>query len=56
MRDGTAIAEGRKYQGVGTPMLTIVDAHKEDEGAYSCLIANELGNATSQNSLLSIGT
>lgn len=55
-KGGQKITDDGKYQGTRTSQLTITDTRKGDEGVFSCLIENDLGNATSQNIiLLSVG-
>ena len=54
-RNGHMITDGDKYQGTATANLTITTILKSDEGLYHCFIVNDLGNVTSQNTLLSLG-
>lgn len=49
------ITESNRYKGTTTSKLTIVGVHWGDEGLYSCLVVNDLGNVTSGVSLLSVG-
>ena len=34
-KDGTPIRNNPRYLGLGTPLLTIVDVNKDDEGIYT---------------------
>ena len=54
-KNNLQITESDRYKGVTTPKLTIVGVQKGDEGGYSCSVANDLGNVSSQVSLLSVG-
>ena len=57
LRNGLALMEiPRKFEGVTTSELMILDPRNEDEGSYQCVIVNGAGdNVTSDKAFLSVG-
>ena len=56
-RNGSDLVEGsRKFEGVNTSVLTIIDAQNKDEGSYRCVIFNGAGDIVISNEVfLSVG-
>jgi hypothetical protein len=53
--DGTNLFDDGEFSGSATSSLTISDAEVADAGAFSVVISNERGSATSAKAVLSIG-
>lgn len=49
------LSDGEQYQGVNTPFLTILSAHKSDEGDYRCIVQNDVGMEESQPATITVG-
>ena len=56
-RNGSDILEiSGKFEGVNTAELTVLDAQKEDEGSYWCVVTNGAGNIVTSNEVfLTVG-
>ena len=56
-RNGSDILEiSGKFEGVNTAELTVLDAQKEDEGSYWCVVTSGAGNiVTSNEAFLTVG-
>ncbi len=55
-KDGSDLADGGHYAGTATPVLTVSGVSAEVVGQYQCVICNAGGCASSDPTLLSIGT
>ena len=56
-RNGSDLMETLgKFEGVNTAELTVLDAQNEDEGSYTCVVTNGIGdNVTSNEAFLTVG-
>ncbi|HOW18905.1 MAG TPA: immunoglobulin domain-containing protein, partial [Phycisphaerae bacterium] len=55
-KDGSDVADGGQYAGAATPVLTVSGVSAEVVGQYQCVICNAGGCASSDPTLLNIGT
>lgn len=53
-KDGVSLSDGSKISGATTAALTVSNAQKADEGAYSCYINNDAGDVTSGDATLTV--
>ena len=43
------------YSGTTTSTLTVITVAASDEGAYTCVVSNEIGSVTSAQAFLTVG-
>ena len=55
MKDGVALVDDGRIQGVNEHTLTISDVSKDDEGSYECVVSYTYGNIISTAVVLSVG-
>ncbi len=53
-RNGDPIADGAKYSGTGTPILTVMNVAVTDAASYRCIVNGSCGSATSDLGVLSV--
>ena len=53
-RNGETLTDGDKYSGTTTATLTVMNVMEEDEGNFTCVVANALVSVTSSAAQLTV--